>query len=356
MIITSTVNIEGYEIETYIGYQCSQVVLGTSFLSGISASFTDFFGINSTSYEKVLRNATEAAKTKLIAIAKTYNADAIIGLDIDYTTFTSDLIGVIAGGTLVKLKKHHDNLVVSQEFINHAYYKETPIRIINSKLLGDNSNKQVSLSLYGHSYLKDDLKLLDVSAEIEKLFGNKVVADSLFGIEIFIDDNNNIRSNIALDFPIEFIPIVNKIDIKISRYVVGGQVHVVGESPVNMTLNDEQIKSLQKTYGFDAVQAFVKNESIWNCVCGNSSIDIGKACERCSRVSGEQGVGFDLRGKYNFIKGFSTAGIAYSYLQSNIKDRQEYQGLLEELFTIVQGETRGAPQIKEALEVIQRYI
>ena len=44
MIITTTNNIDGAEITSYIRLVSTNVVIGTNFFSDFAASFTDFFG------------------------------------------------------------------------------------------------------------------------------------------------------------------------------------------------------------------------------------------------------------------------------------------------------------------------
>lgn len=51
MIITSTESIAHFQISEYVGIICSNIVMGTNVFSDIAASFTDFFGGHSSSYQ-----------------------------------------------------------------------------------------------------------------------------------------------------------------------------------------------------------------------------------------------------------------------------------------------------------------
>ena len=98
---TTSYNFEGYNIKKYIKVICSETILGTGFLSELSASFADFFGVECRKFSDKLQSARFSAKTKLIDIAIENGANAIIGIDYDYVKFNNNIIGVIVNGTAV---------------------------------------------------------------------------------------------------------------------------------------------------------------------------------------------------------------------------------------------------------------
>lgn len=95
----------GYEIKEYIGVFSGQVVLGTGFLSELSASITDFLGEESNRFAEKLESAKNAATKKLILKSREKGGNAIIGVDFDYINFPGNMIGVIANGTSVIIEK-----------------------------------------------------------------------------------------------------------------------------------------------------------------------------------------------------------------------------------------------------------
>lgn len=103
ILMTSGYNFEGYTISNYLGVYSGECALGTGFLSSLGASFADFFGTNSTMYSDKLKTAKDFASNQLIEQITDAGGDAIIGLDIDYVSFSSDIMGVVATGTAVKL-------------------------------------------------------------------------------------------------------------------------------------------------------------------------------------------------------------------------------------------------------------
>jgi uncharacterized protein YbjQ (UPF0145 family) len=104
MIITTTTQLENKNIENYLGIVTGEVVIGANFVKDFLASFTDFFGGRSESYEKVFQEARDAAITEMKNRAERMVADAILAVDIDYETIGKMLM-VSVSGTAVILKK-----------------------------------------------------------------------------------------------------------------------------------------------------------------------------------------------------------------------------------------------------------
>jgi len=83
MIVTMTNSIEGREISRYNDPIADNVVIGTNILSDIGASYVDFFGDRSTSYEKKIQEMYKRVTETLKQRAQAIRADAIIGLSVD---------------------------------------------------------------------------------------------------------------------------------------------------------------------------------------------------------------------------------------------------------------------------------
>ena len=105
MLITSGYDFEGYIITDYLGLCSGEAALGTGFLSSFGANLADFLGTNSSLYEDKLTDARDIALKNLVSHAQSFGADGIIAVQIEYAVFSSDIMGVIANGTAVKLHK-----------------------------------------------------------------------------------------------------------------------------------------------------------------------------------------------------------------------------------------------------------
>ena len=98
MIVTTTQSVEGMRILEYKGIVCGEVISGVNFIRDIAASFTNFLGGRSGSYEQ---NALEEMQERAAAMG----ANAVVGVDIDYEVLGADngMLMVTASGTAVVL-------------------------------------------------------------------------------------------------------------------------------------------------------------------------------------------------------------------------------------------------------------
>lgn len=103
MILTTTNNIEGKQIKEYLGIVTGETIIGANLFRDIFASVRDVVGGRSGAYEEVLREAKDTALREMGEKAESLNADAIVGIDLDYETIRNGMLMVSASGTAVKL-------------------------------------------------------------------------------------------------------------------------------------------------------------------------------------------------------------------------------------------------------------
>lgn len=103
MIITTTPTVEGRRIVEYKGVVFGEVISGVNFVRDIAASFTNFLGGRSGSYEEELINARQNAMREMEQRAAGLGANAVVGIDIDYEVLGADngMLMVTASGTAV---------------------------------------------------------------------------------------------------------------------------------------------------------------------------------------------------------------------------------------------------------------
>lgn len=103
MIVTTSSTIEGHNVIEYKQIVFGEVIQGVNFLKDIAASFSNFFGGRSNSYEGELIAARENAIKEMEQRAKQLGANAIIAVDIDYEVLGqgNDMLMVTASGTAV---------------------------------------------------------------------------------------------------------------------------------------------------------------------------------------------------------------------------------------------------------------
>ena len=95
MIVTTTVSVEGRRITEYKGIVFGEVISGVNFVRDVAASFSNFFGGRSGSYENALKEMEQRAAD--------LGANAVVGVDIDYEVLGAGngMLMVTASGTAV---------------------------------------------------------------------------------------------------------------------------------------------------------------------------------------------------------------------------------------------------------------
>jgi uncharacterized protein YbjQ (UPF0145 family) len=103
MIITTTPSVEGKRIIEYKGIVFGEIVSGVDFVKDIAASFSNFFGGRSGSYEEELIQARQDALREMEQRALGLGANAVVGIDIDYEVLGSNngMLMATASGTAV---------------------------------------------------------------------------------------------------------------------------------------------------------------------------------------------------------------------------------------------------------------
>ena len=114
IMLTTGHTFAGYEIVEYKGLLNASVVLGTGFLSEISAEIADTLGTESELFSQKIEKAKESTQNKLKEKALSISANAIIGIDYDIFTVGYNMIGVSINGTAVKIERCVQNTPVTE--------------------------------------------------------------------------------------------------------------------------------------------------------------------------------------------------------------------------------------------------
>lgn len=105
ILVTSGFDFEGYKIIEYIDIISTEIVLGMGLINGLFADISNITGTQSGSLSRKLKEARMEVLDRLKEEAIGINANAIIGIDIDYTMFGDTMVAVIATGTAVMISK-----------------------------------------------------------------------------------------------------------------------------------------------------------------------------------------------------------------------------------------------------------
>ena len=100
MIVTTTVSVEGRRITEYKGIVFGEVISGVNFVRDVAASFSNFFGGRSGSYEEEL---FQSQQHEIVQAPADLGANAVVGVDIDYEVLGAGngMLMVTASGTAV---------------------------------------------------------------------------------------------------------------------------------------------------------------------------------------------------------------------------------------------------------------
>ena len=105
MILSTTNNIDGKPVKDYLGIVTGETIIGANIVKDVFASIRDIVGGRAGSNERVHRQAKNTALKEMTENAEKLNADAVIGIDLDYETVGNrgGMLMVTASGTAVKL-------------------------------------------------------------------------------------------------------------------------------------------------------------------------------------------------------------------------------------------------------------
>ena len=106
MILSTTPTFEGKRITSYLGVVTGETIIGANLFRDLFAGIRDIVGGRASSYEKVLREAKDAALKEMSERAEAIGANAIVGVDLDYETVgsNSSMLMVTASGTAITIE------------------------------------------------------------------------------------------------------------------------------------------------------------------------------------------------------------------------------------------------------------
>ena len=107
IIVSTTPNLEGYRITSYVGPIVIPTIGAASMMRDWLAGFTDFFGGKSKSYQEVFARFINDGVKEMIRQARDHGANAIVNLRIETTNVTGgkSVLFIILYGTAVIVEK-----------------------------------------------------------------------------------------------------------------------------------------------------------------------------------------------------------------------------------------------------------
>ncbi len=289
MLITTGYNFEGYVITQYIDVISASVVLGTGIFSSFGAAVADFSGSRGGMYEDKLESGREQALKELQKQAQYLDGNAILGIDVDYTTFTGDVMGIVATGTVVRIEKQNIRKDSGYSIPVFSYNLGLPFNVCTVNFENASSEGVVFGNLEIKSYFENGIATaLIVDIELEDIFKNVVtLSDIVFRTHTYeMDTSYNTEfakisvGDIRLDLMQKAYVIVKKVILNSSDKVV--EVDTTNQIR-NEQMNNADLEMLKKKEGVDTVRDLETLEDKWICYCGAENAADKTQCYRCRR-------------------------------------------------------------------------
>lgn len=282
IMITTGSSFAGYEITEYLGFVSGQTVLGSNFFKGIAASVTEMSDAESEKLTAKIEQVNESAIEKLVKLAEKRKADAIIGVEFNYTQFANYSIGVIVSGTAVKLsKKEEAEKKITKELYVSNYYNRLVPRPVKVILSGDSNLVTISTEFY--NYNMDDIKAIRADIELTNLYEEKLLLKNLD----FVFEKGNVTqitaNEIECKLPAKDILLIKDSKVTISKYVTSRGVFACNDVPINVSMPLHRLASLKEKRGIDAVEKYRTDGMIWTCNCGYVNEAGSEECVVCAR-------------------------------------------------------------------------
>lgn len=345
--LTTGEGFEGYEIVEYLGVVNGQIALSSNFFKDFSTNIAELSMQESAAFTNRLENASGNAIENLIKVAEQKGANAIIGIELNYATFSNNSIGTVASGTAVVIRqKEKKHKIITEKFNVMNYYNVSIPRPVEITLTGENNQTQISALFY--NYNQEIVRAVRCDIELVNYYEEKLM---LQGID-FVFLKNDIRrletELVECRLPMKAIPLVKEVKVYVKKYVTSRGVFVPDTETIDITLSKRAFEMMRLKSGEDAVEHYKTDNSTWICNCGHINTVNQEECSVCGRkeLSLRSNVGFDYEKMCRQMQGLPSVAamkeVLMIYIKEGMIDSKYRMELLEIMESGMQYErTRG---------------
>ncbi len=273
-IVTSTSFIEGKRIVEYLDHISAVIVMGTGPISSGVAHIADLLGSRNMAYEEKLLEAKKLAIADLKAQAEKLGANAVIGVDAEYSALASDGLCVAVNGTAVRAVDQ--STLRSLPIVN--YSADIPMNALSFDV------KELSPGLYAGvlSGVLFDSAITAIKGGIELLPSPTGYAT----VEIPVNTSLADTSFRTVAFPVEGHP-VELLSASCARFILSeyrksGEIIAVPSARYAQV--PDNIQDIRFRHGAAAVRDLTVYPDHWDCSCGKTNSSEVKTCPRCSKL------------------------------------------------------------------------
>lgn len=306
VLMTTGFNFDGFSIDRYIGVFSGECALGTGFLSSLGSDISDILGTNSKSYTNKLRQAKDYALEQLQDQTINAGGNAIIGLSINYTMFSRDIIGVVANGTAVKIDE-----------ISHI----------------QDSDKVISVLKYNKNVVFRPVSL----------FCHSVQNQYAFSVELFYD-SEEVISSILVDM--KLITVFGKVydlkDVAFTNFSFTSRKHLMSDY-TRLSIPCENMALLQNV--IIVTKKYIQNDKLFDISCSDLKNElVGQEYQHANKPSMIE------------VEKLSSVKEIYEYLKDYMeKNNQSEPELMERLAKSMEIERFYGNRKKDAIKYIKDY-
>lgn len=296
IMLTSGYHFEGYCITDYYGFFSGEAVIGTGFFSEMRSGISDMFGTKSKAFSDKLEDVKEYAIEELINnVFQKTQANAIIGLDVDYNTFEGNIIAVIANGTAVKIEKEE----MKEEYSKILdcpvmdYNFSIDIRPCKARFYISDS-KPTLMQLQVYSYSPKFLSAMQFDLSVNTLLGDQYKVTDMILADFKIDQEQSTKTigvyqseRMPIELPISNFRAIESVNINVKKYKQGQEIGKPAYANTVVSFPVTALIQLKKRYGDDAVSEIFETDDTWTCACGYQNSLVLDHCSLCHRQKGE---------------------------------------------------------------------
>lgn len=323
ILVSTTSSLTGIEIKQYLKPVSAHVVAGTDFFSDLTASFSDFFGGRSKTYQNQLTSIYNEAIEQLKEAAIKIGANGIIGLHVDLDEISGkskSMFMVTAIGTAIVIdnKKSDPGLLISSnidlEALETLRRKKEILQDIKSNglALSDENWEFIKtnqipevfdylVDKYKAEYVKNDIsevteRLYRLIPPYLEVFSDDVKSRLLY-TRILTEQNESITKKLC-----KIIETFNLFDFDYINKVLDSKNFDLRKVSTTLIVcekslyNKEDIKEIAKliervkesfpeTGSYSTKKGFLssKEKEVWTCSCGRTNNEIGDTCDSCHK-------------------------------------------------------------------------
>jgi uncharacterized protein YbjQ (UPF0145 family) len=166
VLVLTTSSIEGIKIKKYLKPISSHVVAGTNVFSDFAASFTDFFGGRSESYQKQLSSLYNEAIERIKIAAFEIGANCVVGLKVDLDEISGKgkamfMITVVGTAIIIDDSYQQSTITIDEKSENVSI----------DKIIGLHKKKELIRASSAQSWqIDDDTWDFIIQNQVEELF------------------------------------------------------------------------------------------------------------------------------------------------------------------------------------------